>query len=323
MKRGYRHYNMEVINERKRRRIIIDFIINNQYCIVEDIVRGVKENIGRKKVFKIMKDLKREHIVLTKRAKPTSRSIPLFVNTNNPLVIVPRELDKFENEFTLFLDNLVNQNRISIIALNTEIGMKINEYKKYFKTRRNAKLTRDEFDYCMEDVELHTSMEELSIRLSTFVKAMEILNELSRVYSIRSMVDWPRRIKDKESLNELLSVVSDKLDYLRIQLREKISPIFGSFFDIHNNDIETISNSSIDLEEITEYYSYFGLEKEVEPVLVHIRQVRGDLQVPNKNPWHRLGIVGPLEVGVDDVKELFDPNSYYREHMKSRYDDML
>ena len=52
------------LNERNRRKMIIDFIYNNQGCIAEDISRAVEKKISRKKVFKILNDLKKENIII-------------------------------------------------------------------------------------------------------------------------------------------------------------------------------------------------------------------------------------------------------------------
>ena len=205
MMRGYG----EALTERKRRKIIIDFIDENYGCIAEDVCRKVENTIGRKKVFKILKDLKREHIVNTKIPKPNSREIMLFLNTSNLSIAIPDELDKFENIFIHFVDNLVKRNRGTINILISEIEIKIDECKKDFKKKSNSKLTPDEFDRCM-DADIHTSLEELSIYLSTFVKAIELLTELFRIYSIRFMIDWSHRIRYKESLNELLEIVLDE-----------------------------------------------------------------------------------------------------------------
>lgn len=300
------------LDEQKRRKIVIDFIISNQGCIQEDVVRGVEENIGRKKVLKIVRDVTNEHIITIERAKPNSRDIKLFINTDNPLITIPKKLDEFEKIFFPFLENLVNVNRKTIVVLSSEISTRFDQHKENLRKTGNESLTSDYYI----DADIHTTLEELSIHLSPFVKAIEIFNELSRAYTISSIVHWPQKIKDRESLNKLLFIVFTKLADLQIKIRDKVSPLFSIFFESANIGTETVGRSSIDLEEIVEYYSYFGLEKEIEPILSHIRKISGILLASDQNPFNKWGIISPVEVSIEIVREFFDPRSYYRDQTK-------
>jgi hypothetical protein len=90
--------SIELLDESKCRQFVIDFITAHQGCIAEDIVKG-QDKIGRKKVFRILKDLKNDHIVLPEKSKINSRNIKLYIDGNNLLVSVPRELVEFKETF--------------------------------------------------------------------------------------------------------------------------------------------------------------------------------------------------------------------------------
>lgn len=90
--------SIELLDENKCRQIIIDFIAAHQGCIVEHIVRG-QDKMGRKKVFRLLRGLKNDHIVLPEKSKTNSRNIKLYVDGNNLLVSIPRQLDEFKKAF--------------------------------------------------------------------------------------------------------------------------------------------------------------------------------------------------------------------------------
>jgi Tfp pilus assembly ATPase PilU len=85
---------IEIMNEERRRRIVIDFIDRNQGCTAEDIVNG-QNKIGRVKVFRLIKDLKKENVILTDISRNNRRNKRLFLNEANPLTSFPKEIKDF------------------------------------------------------------------------------------------------------------------------------------------------------------------------------------------------------------------------------------
>jgi hypothetical protein len=89
--------SIELLDENKCRQIIIDFITAHQGCIAEDVVRG-QDKMGRKKVFRVLKGLKNDHIILSEK-RTNKRNIKLYIDGNNLLVSVPKQLDEFKETF--------------------------------------------------------------------------------------------------------------------------------------------------------------------------------------------------------------------------------
>jgi hypothetical protein len=90
--------SIQPLDESRRRELIINFVSTHQGCTAEDIVKG-QNKIGRKKVFKILNELKKEAIILSEQSETNRRNIKLFVNGNNLLVSVPRQLEEFNKVF--------------------------------------------------------------------------------------------------------------------------------------------------------------------------------------------------------------------------------
>jgi hypothetical protein len=87
---------IEIMNEERRRRKVIDFIDRNQGCTAEDIVNG-QNRIGRVKVFRLIKDLKKENVILTDISQNNRRNKRLFLNATNPLISFSKEIKEFKN----------------------------------------------------------------------------------------------------------------------------------------------------------------------------------------------------------------------------------
>jgi hypothetical protein len=97
--------NGNALNNKERQKKIIEYIIAHQGCNKEKAFKGVEKYMARVTFFNLIKELEEEGTIIEgEKEKPKSRDHKLFVNTNNLLVIVPNELEKFEKAFTLLLE---------------------------------------------------------------------------------------------------------------------------------------------------------------------------------------------------------------------------
>jgi hypothetical protein len=97
------------MNESLRRNKIIEYVIKHPGCNAEKALRGVNDWMARATYYRCLRDLMHEGIVISgPKDKPKSRDHKLFVNTNNPLVIIPKELEQFENAFFVLLRKSVD-----------------------------------------------------------------------------------------------------------------------------------------------------------------------------------------------------------------------
>ena len=89
--------NHETIDEQKRRQIIIDYICDHKGCIFQNI--DGQSIIGRVKASRILKELKKEGIVIPHQSAKNKRDIKLFLNDDNPFISLPNELKEFKQFF--------------------------------------------------------------------------------------------------------------------------------------------------------------------------------------------------------------------------------
>jgi hypothetical protein len=98
---------VESMDEQVRRNIVIDFISQHKGCTAEDIVRG-QDKIGRGKVFKILKNLKKEAIVKPEKSDTNQRDIALFIDNDHPIILFSTEFREFKNYLYSLIDKAIN-----------------------------------------------------------------------------------------------------------------------------------------------------------------------------------------------------------------------
>src|SRR5690349_15447664 len=79
-------------------------------------------------------------------------------------------------------------------------------------------------------VHLRIDLELLSIQVSPLVKAVEILNAFMRIYTIRSIVEWPIRINDNNTVGALVALVSSKISRLQLGVMKILNPLLQTFY---------------------------------------------------------------------------------------------
>src|SRR5215469_5266398 len=93
-------------NEEDRRTKIIEYITNHQGCNIQEVIRGVENYVSRVTVYKILGSLEKVGAIRRQKDKPNSRDFKLFVDTNNPLISLPKEFDEFKKYYYPLLERL-------------------------------------------------------------------------------------------------------------------------------------------------------------------------------------------------------------------------
>jgi hypothetical protein len=311
---------MQPMNEEQRRKKVIDFISEHQGCIAEDLVEGIKNDIGRGKIFHILENLKVEMIVTEVRAKPNSRNIKLYVDKDNPLVIVPKKLDEFKQLFMVFLKSIRKDIRSTVFMSNFHFK----RFKKEMGKREGEKLSLDEifeiFDMIRSDrIDDDASMdlEMLSLNLSKFVRTVNILSRFIQTCIILSVFDWSPKIKDRDSLNRLLSIVYSEISNMQIETAQVVNQAFQALeFEIpisfdFSKVLRQAMNVQNDLEEIFEYYRLMDLEDEVKPLIEYLSDMNNDLQQYQDNlPLDKILPNSPSDWTAETVKDYLHFGKY-------------
>jgi hypothetical protein len=230
------------LNEENRRKIIVDLISEHQGCNAEYVKNGVKDYIGSVKVFRILKDLKEENIVIGKKSKPNSREIQLYINNDNLLVSVPRELEEFEKAFFTLLEKAKS------------------EYE-----RRYFSIVSRTYPYI-------DSQSEFIMIMPLIIQPLQIFHEMVNVYTAYSILLWPKKIQDKDTLRELYTVVFTKIANMQVRTVEILRSLYPS--EVAQVNIIILNARFLDnvyarknIVEHHETFIKFGMQKEIESVL--------------------------------------------------------
>jgi hypothetical protein len=185
------------LEKKDPRKEIIKFIRENQPCTAEDLVKGLKNDFSRVPVFHTLSELIKERLV--KDRKINRRDHRFFVDTNNPMIVVSREIEEFENVYISLLKKIkehINRRYHDVIAHN------------YSNPNHRSTAEIDEFFYVTD-------------LIST---SFRIFSEVLAMYMLRSTILWPKIIEDKDFRNMLSSTVFEKFSDIRNHGHE----IFGS-----------------------------------------------------------------------------------------------
>jgi hypothetical protein len=176
------------MDDSMRRKIIINYIDNNQGCSAQQIVDGVINDISRRPVFDTLRSLVKEGAVLDE--KVNRRDHRYFLATNNPIISVQKELEELKTYFNPFVEKAKQ------------------ELSKHLRMEYDEKLRGLRYN---KEVLMHT---------------LEIFQELVNIYTYRALLIWPRRIKDPETLNRLYLTVFNEILRLQLEIINKFRSLF-------------------------------------------------------------------------------------------------
>lgn len=113
-----------------RRTLALEFIRTNRGCMKEDVAEGLKNQMSRVPVFDTLKELLQDGSI---RDESTSRrDHKLYVNDDNLLVLVPRELEEFETAFNNLLHNSIKKiNEKDFSVVSKKLGIQESDPDKW------------------------------------------------------------------------------------------------------------------------------------------------------------------------------------------------
>ena len=102
----YVYTNNTLVGNLGHRRLVMNFIRDNQGSKAQDIVDGIKKDLSRAPIFDTLRELVNEGAVTDK--KINRREHRYFLNDDNLLVSIPAEFNQFKDYFFKLIDE-VNQ----------------------------------------------------------------------------------------------------------------------------------------------------------------------------------------------------------------------
>ncbi len=286
---------IEIFDEEKSREIVIDFIQNKSGCIAEDILRG-QNRIGRKKLFRILFDLKNENVITEgEKPKPKARNKPLLVNGANPLTVILNELEEFEKIYYLILEKTVdvcNKKRTDAISASEQ------------------------------DVREPPYIDLLSA-MSLMWQPFNIFVELLKMYLIR-MIIWSKVIQDKYLISKLYSMIFAKFAHIEARSyqimtsrisEEVISDTIRSSYAILQRNITQ------QLKEHTQILKKYSMEKEAKELLDFLDGINASEGIREyfyaKNKLYRWD----LKYKDDEMKTLAEDIDRHQDYIDDAYYD--
>jgi hypothetical protein len=277
------------VSDAQRRIHIINYIATHQGCTKADLERGIKDLISKKTIHKWVREMINENILFEEKEKLNSRDHKLYVNENNPLVSVPKEIEQFENAFFPFFNKITNRFENTLFVRAWE-DYQDKEGKR--STIHAPKLLSDE-----RLAELNT------LRLSIFFRMIDS-------YLFRSILIWSKQIQDKETRRKLYE-----------NIFTKIADMLTNIAELHEEDSDSgyltrMSKSHLEdhiserLGGVGSLYTYkerfkkVGMQKEVEAVIDSLWNI--------DKPIHELIYQEPeifkfnFDYGSDDWRKLLE-----------------
>jgi hypothetical protein len=225
------------ISSETRRTDIVEYIINHQGCTRADLEKGLEARMSKKTIHKWVAEMIEEEVI-HEEVKKNSRNRKLYINENNLLVSVPRDLDQFKSAYISLYDNITEK----IIVPSMFVGC----FPEQF------------------DISGTIPIEKIS-QLSD-----EILSVFFRMVDsvlLTSIMEWPKRIQDKEDLKSLYQTAFTKIVDMLLEIAEyHETPKSIMNYDMRKLAIKKLEGGG-SLFKYWEKFKGYGMRQEIEKVI--------------------------------------------------------
>jgi hypothetical protein len=225
----------------------------NQPCTSQDLVKGVSDKISRVPVFDTLSELMKDGIVKDQRIN--RRDHRLFIDTNNPMIVISREIDEFENAYFSFLKKI-----------KENINKRYHDLKtSHHSNPQHRSLAEiDEFFYTTD----------------LMSRSLRIFSEVLMMYMLRSAALWPNIIGDRDFVNKLNSTIFAKFSDMWIRLNDILGPIKTprGQFSLDDMGRDTMFDTAKELMYAIQKFDDADIKKEAEQVSTFIyRFIRDEM----------------------------------------------
>jgi hypothetical protein len=231
------------MDEQGRRNILIEFIRTHPGCTKEKIIKDKATHISRATVFKLLEELENEGIVNEVMEKENSRDHKLFVNDSNLLVIIPKELEEFENAF----------------------------FPLFKKAKR-------EFEYRSKKSKFNSS--EFSPIYQLISQPLFMFYQVVNSYYIQSLMLWPRIILEEDALKKLYTIVFTKIANMQSRISEILRSLNAPNMNV-GLEAAMLRRMLYATEKMMisyDIFTKFRMQKEMESLLDSLWKINSDYQ---------------------------------------------
>jgi hypothetical protein len=322
------------MNEDERRKLIVDYISNHQGCKAEEVVEGVKKHLSRVPVYGILEDLIKDGTV--KDQATNRRDHKLYVDFNNLLVSVPKELEGFKKAYFNLLQESkerIRQKDFSKIA--RILGIDEPDPFKWDESEIKCFLDYELKNFLNSRIETHVFNEQdlikiisnarqenaLDIAKSLLIPADEvssfdfsalnygaigIFQTFANAYFYLSMT-WSQIIHDKEALRKLYEAVYTEISDIQFHLTEFLtSTNFSPPHDTTRYIMRVgISGASDTLSMDLLRYIMLDMQRSIEPIADYFFKLNDGLD-------YKYFDLSPYRKFFDNVEKIKKIKSYIK-----------
>lgn len=246
---------MYEIDDNARRQLILEFVSNNQYCNKQYIVeyfdpnerkskrniRRSKINISKKTIYRIIHELVNDGLLIEEKERSNSREWKLHVDTSNPVLSVPIELDQFETNYLALLDEVKKKVKVKGVEVIDLLRDTLNIFSELFSIYNYHAL----------------------LIWPRKIKNKADLHKLHLLVYSKTMNMYVQILNKFRSLFPNEEYVRDGIDYF---IPTNLTNVF-----LHEGEKEIILTDSLTL-------SKYGLSKQTEPLLKHLIRINSQIK---------------------------------------------
>jgi Fe2+ or Zn2+ uptake regulation protein len=263
--------------------MVLQYIKDNSGVTKEALINGLKGKYSRVTIFNALKNLQKQKIINVEKDNFNSQIHHLFVNNDNLIANQLNKVDDFEKIFIPLLERIKEE-------VSKFYPIMTNQLESYHDLQQ-AEAMQD-FSRIVKGSEFKKIIEPYTLRSLMFVECIRIFRQLLQAYIIHSTCIWPFEIKDRKKLDQLTSILFNRLVNIQLKMSKIISET--SLFEASQpanykisflptrSDIVRVMYEALggwnDLELALKYFKKFGLEKEAEPVVKSLWEIRNEIQ---------------------------------------------
>ena len=233
------------MSSEERQRKIIEFIESHPRCLTEECCKALKQFMSRKTFFKELPILKEKGEIIVKNKN--KRDKELYVNKNNLLITVPKELQSFEKDF---LD----------LAENLSFKLKELLFVKNLKNVSKGKYQADKINLT------HTE-----IYLASYILLLKILFRIIDSYIFRYLIKWSSSNLKEEDKLQLFIIIFSKISKILLKFPEffRLLTLKNGHPDLYPEVINRLEGAKF-LTSTQKIFSIFPIENKVNKVIDNI-----------------------------------------------------
>jgi hypothetical protein len=232
----------------ERRRKIIDVVESHEGYGPEQCFKELEKDMARSTFFGHLAELKNDKIITAQHAN--KRDQKLFLNKNNIFISTQNKLEEFDEDFTLLTDKI--EKKLLSSALAEPLSVLTKKPTDPSETLSNRQANRLTWT-----------------RLTIFFRMIDSI-------LLQSLIVWPEKIKDKETLKKLQVSVFLKIVDMIIKYSEDHKDALWKIRQEH--EIFKRLRGSASLLEFQAIYEKVGMKQEIDDVIDSLWNIDKDIR---------------------------------------------